>query len=76
MKISPVAEKLIEIDRQSRQTSADISTAIAAKQWMLSNSRETRPYNSFSRPLFPPRARQTEAWISRPKSPNNTFFAA
>ncbi len=32
MKISPVAEKLIEIDRQSRHTSADISTAIAAKQ--------------------------------------------
>ena len=32
MKISPVADQLIEIDRQSRQTSADIATAIAVKQ--------------------------------------------
>ncbi len=31
MQISPVAEKLIEIDRQSRQTSADIATAVAVK---------------------------------------------
>ncbi len=32
MKISPVADQLIAIDRQSRQTSADIATAIAVKQ--------------------------------------------
>jgi hypothetical protein len=32
MKISPIAEKIIEIDRQSKQTSADIATAIAVKQ--------------------------------------------
>ena len=32
MKISPVVDQLIEIDRQSRQTSADIATAIAVKQ--------------------------------------------
>jgi hypothetical protein len=32
MQISPVAEKLIEIDRQTKQTAADIATAVAVKQ--------------------------------------------